>query len=134
MRENFDLEWYNSLKKPEFQPPASVFAPVWVVLYATMFFSLVFIMATPFKWNHIIAYLLFLIQLGVNLSWPQAFFKEHNLRKSFFVCLFLSFLVFLTIPVFFSISKLAAFLLVPYFLWCTFAVILSFELWELNSD
>lgn len=130
----YDVEWYNSLKKPSFQPDSSVFGPVWTVLYIMMFVSLWFIIATPFSWVHVIAYLLFISQLILNLCWTPVFFKDHDLLKAFLLCLLLAFLVFVTMVVFFFISKLASLLLVPYFLWCCFAGILSFEIWEMNSD
>ena len=134
MNVKYDQEWYNSLKKPSFQPQSSVFAPVWTILYIMMFVAIGLIIASPFKWLHVPAYLLFISQLLVNLSWTPIFFKNHNLLKAFLLCLLLALLVFLTMVVFFFISKLAALLFLPYFLWCCFAVILSFEIWELNSD
>jgi len=134
MKEKYDVEWYKSLKKPCFQPPSNIFAPVWTVLYIMMFVSFALVVRVPFTWSHVIAYLLFATQLVVNLSWTPVFFGAHNLRKAFWLCVLLAILVFLTMFVFFSISKLASLLLLPYLLWCGFATILSFEIWELNSD
>lgn len=130
---NYDKEWYDSLNKPKFQPPAWVFAPVWTVLYILMFIALGLIIATPFRLLSIIAYFLFIAQLFVNLQWTPVFFKEHNLRKAFLLCALLDVLVFLTMAVFFYISKLAGILLLPYMIWCAFASILSFEILELNE-
>lgn len=130
---NYDKDWYDSLIKPSFQPPAKIFAPVWTVLYVLMVISLIIIAKTPFKIINIFAYLLFIAQIAVNLSWSPAFFKEHNLRKAFLICVLLTALVFLTMIVFFNISVIAGILFVPYFLWCCFATVLCFEILELNE-
>lgn len=130
---NYDKDWYNNLAKPNFQPPEWVFAPVWAVLYVLIFVSGVLVLVAKFHWSHIFAYLLFAGQLIVNLQWPIAFFKEHNLRKAFLLCVLLTVLVFFTMLFFFHISKLAGILFLPYFLWCLFATILNFEILELNE-
>lgn len=130
---HYDKEWFNSLAKPKFQPPERVFAPVWTVLYILMFISCILVLVSKFHWTNVFAYILFIFQLVVNLQWPIVFFKEHNLRKAFLLCALLALLVFLTMLAFFHISKLAGILLLPYFLWCLFATLLSFEILELNE-
>lgn len=130
---NYDKEWYDKLNKPAFQPPAYVFAPVWTVLYIMMFVAFVLVLLAPFKWTNIFAYLFFIAQLVVNLQWTPVFFRDHNLRKAFLLCLLLVVLVVLTTLIFFHISKLAGLLLVPYLLWSLFASVLSFEILELNE-
>lgn len=130
---NYDKEWYDKLHKPLFQPPAWVFAPVWTVLYVLMAISFVLVVADDFEFITLIALFFFVVQLGVNLSWTPVFFKEHNLRKAFLLSLILAVLVFLTMVLFFHISKLAGILFLPYFLWCCFATVLSFEILELNE-
>jgi translocator protein len=129
----YDINWYSNLAKPKFQPPKWVFKPVWTLLYILMLISILLISFIHFKWLHIFAYLFFIAQLIVNLSWVPAFFKEHNLRKAFLLSVLLNFLVFITMLVFFKISKFAGILFLPYFLWCCFATILSFEILERNE-
>lgn len=129
----YDKHWYDSLNKPSFTPPEWVFAPVWIVIYILMFVSFGLIFAAKFQPINILAYLLFVLQIGVNLSWSPAFFEEHNLRKAFGLSILLTLLIFLMMIVFFFISKLAGILLIPYFLWCIFASVLSFEILELNE-
>lgn len=133
MRHRHDEEWYNSLAKPKFHPPNWIFAPVWILIYALMFISFGLVFAAEFKWINAVAYLLFFLQFGVNLQWSPTFFEEHNLRKAFLISALLTLLVFLTMVFFFIISKWAGLLFIPYFLWCIFASILSFEILELNE-
>ena len=130
---NYDKDWYDSLSKPKFQPPAWIFAPVWSILYILMLISLILVLFSPFKWTNIFAYVFFIAQIAVNLQWLPAFFQEHNLKKAFLLAALLSFLVFMTMITFFHISKLAGILFLPYFLWSCFATILSFEILELNE-
>lgn len=130
---NYDKDWYDSLVKPKFQPPAGIFAPVWIFLYIIMTVSFILILISPFKWTNIFAYIFFIVQIIINLQWGTVFFKEHNLRKAFLLCVILTFLVFLTMLIFFHISKLAGILFLPYFLWCCFATLLMFEILELNE-
>lgn len=129
----FDDEWFNSLAKPKFQPPRWVFFPVWTFLYICMFLALFIIVFAHFKWTNIFSYVFFILQFYVNLQWPVVFFKEHNLRKAFLIAALLNFLVFLTMMNFFQISFWAGLLFLPYFLWCCFATILTFEILELNE-
>lgn len=130
----YDTEWYNSLKKPNFQPQSWVFTPVWSVLYVLMFISFALILLSPLRWMSAVAYILFVAQFTMNLSWTPTFFIYHDLKKSFFICFLLTVLVFLMMIVFFHISKLAGIITIPYFLWMVYATVLNFEIWELNSD
>lgn len=130
---NEDKDWYDGLIKPPFQPPDWIFRPVWTVLYILMFISVVLILIAKFYWTNIFAYFFFITQLSVNSQWLPVFFKEHNLRKAFLLSALLLLLVFLTMLSFFFISKLAGILFLPYFLWCIFATLLSFQILELNE-
>lgn len=134
MNGKYDKTWYRSLVKPNFQPPGWIFAPVWTILYILMFVAFLLTVFAPFKPINIVAYVFFVAQLAVNLMWSPIFFKAHNLRKAFFVSFSLTLLVFLTVASYMYVSKLAALLMVPYLVWCVFATILSFVIWEINSD
>lgn len=133
MNEIYDNTWYNDLKKPAFQPPTWVFAPVWTVLYLLIILSFVLILFSPFELTNIVAYVLFVIQLILNLSWSTTFFKFHNIERAFLICLVLTITVFFMIPVFYFISKLAAGILLPYLLWLIFASYLNFSIMKLNK-
>lgn len=128
----YNTKWYNDLIKPEFQPPAWVFAPAWSVLYILMFVSFLLILKAEVRPISIYAYALFVLQLILNLSWSPIFFELHQLKKAFWVCISLTVTVFLMMVVFAFISKLAGILLIPYFLWLCFACALNFKIWKLN--
>lgn len=129
----YDKEWYDKLIKPSFQPPDWVFAPVWIILYVLMTIAFLIVALAPFKWVSLLAFLLFFAQLYVNWQWTPTFFGEHNLRKAFLLASLLTVLVLLTMILFYLVSKVAGILLLPYFIWCIFATVLSFEILELNE-
>lgn len=129
----YESEWYDKLIKPKFQPPKWLFAPVWTILYIMMAISFVLIVLEDFELTSLLAYLLFVLQLGVNIAWPASFFKEHDLRKAFLLSTILTLLVLFTMLVFYNISELAGILMVPYFLWCIFANLLTFQILDLNE-
>lgn len=129
----YDKKWYNDLIKPEFQPPGWIFAPAWSVLYVLMFISFLLILKAEIHTINYYAYFLFVFQLVLNLSWSPIFFKLHQLRKAFFICIVLTISVLAMMVVFYFISKLAAVLILPYFLWLCFASMLNFEIWKLNG-
>lgn len=133
MNKKYDKKWYDDLVKPEFQPPSWIFAPVWSILYLLMFISFLLILKAEVQPITVYAYIFFIIQLFLNLSWSPIFFELHQLKKALFVCVSLTIAVFIMIILFFMISKLAAVLLVPYLLWLCFASYLNFKIWKLNG-
>lgn len=130
----YDKDWYNNLEKPPFQPPAWVFSPVWIILYAFIGVSFLLVLYSPVKTYLFLDCVLFAIQLILNLSWTPVFFKLHKIMEAFFICLALTIVVFFMLIVFFQTSVLAGIFLIPYFLWLVFACILNFSVWLLNKN
>jgi len=130
---NYDKLWYSSLNKPKFQPPAKVFPIVWGILYILMVFAFFIIIFSPISYIKFAALLLFFIQLGINLTWSDVFFKKHRLRESFELTILLLVYVILTVLLFYQVSPIASFLMLPYVLWCTFAAFLMHGIYKLNS-
>ena len=125
--------WYGELKKASWTPPGWVFAPVWSILYIMMAIAVWRIYRTePKKKLHFIAYILFFIQLFFNGLWSFLFFKFHLIGWALIDLALLIVLIGATIRYFFDINKLAALLLVPYFVWCLYALTLNAAIWWLN--
>lgn len=129
----YDKQWYDSLIKPKFQPPAWIFAPVWTILYTMMFVALFIVVTSKYNLISILAISLFVVQFLLNISWSPIFFAKHDFKKAFYVSVLLGIAVFATMVCFFFISKIAGLLFLPYFLWCSFASALSFAIMKLNS-
>lgn len=123
--------WYAFLAKPPFLPPNWVFAPVWTVLYILMGISLYLIISAKPK-NATKLYWLFGAQLVVNAVWSFVFFEFHLLWAGVVVILALLGLVLFVIREFLRVSKVAAYLLVPYVLWLCFATYLNVGVASLN--
>lgn len=121
--EIYDKRWYNNLRKSPLTPPNYVFGIVWPILYVMMFLSLALVLRVSHFTSH--AVMLFLAQLGFNLAWSPIFFRLKMPVGSLFVIFgLLGFLAF-TILAFYKINPIAAYLLLPYFLWSTFATYLN---------
>jgi len=118
--------WYATLDKPSFSPPNWVFFPVWTTLYALMGGSLAIILGMDIKVKGVkLALGLFVVQLYLNVLWSFAFFGGHSPWAGVTVILLLWLSIALTIAVFSKLSKTAAWLMVPYILWVSFAALLN---------
>lgn len=127
--------WYASLVKPAFSPPNWVFGPVWTTLYAFMGVSLYLVWVnrsskkTPDRKKGIG---LFFIQLVLNTLWSIIFFGLRSPILALIEIVVLWVVLALTVKQFSIISKLAAYLLLPYLVWVTFAGYLNYQIWLLN--
>jgi benzodiazapine receptor len=79
------------------------------------------------------AILFFALQLVFNFFWSFIFFNQQQPGWAFAEIVVLWVLILLTIFAFAKINKLAAWLLVPYIAWVSFASILNYTIWKLNS-
>lgn len=127
-----NTDWYNSLAKPLFTPPDQAFMIVWPVLYTMMVVSLFFIARKEPGAEKAKAILIFSVQFLLNLAWSPVFFGAKSPVGALVVLICLLFFLFYTIFLFYKQSKAAAFLLVPYALWCVFALYLNIGIVLLN--
>ena len=126
-------DWYLTLNKPSFNPPNWIFGPVWTVLYILMGIAAGIVWAKGFYhiWVKTALYN-FGFQLLFNVLWSVVFFGFKNPFWALLVILFLLALILVTIKWFNVVSRTAAYLLIPYFLWVCFATILNYKIWEMN--
>jgi tryptophan-rich sensory protein len=124
--------WYVYLNKPWFNPPNSIFGPVWTVLYLLMGISLFLIWKTTATRARSRALRIFLIQLGLNFAWSFIFFYSRQPGWAFVEIILLWGSIIYMIFLFNGINRVAAYLQVPYLLWVTFAACLNFSIWYLN--
>lgn len=123
--------WYVNVAKPSFNPPNWIFGPVWTLLYLLMGISLylVWINKTKIKKP---AFTAFFIQLSLNALWSVLFFGLQNPLIAFVEIILLWISILITIIYFYRISKVSAYLLIPYILWVSFAAVLNFYIFYLN--
>jgi benzodiazapine receptor len=125
--------WYSSLQRPSFSPPNWVFGPVWIMLYTMIGISAYMVWKKGWKSKGVRTSLyIFSIQLILNSAWSFLFFGLNNLLLALFEIVVLWAFIVLTVLKFYKIDKRAAWLLAPYLLWVSFAMILNYYFWMLN--
>ena len=125
--------WYLTLIKPSLNPPSAIFGPVWTTLYALMGIAAFLILRKGLARKDVkVALGIFLIQLVLNMFWSIIFFGLHSPGIALVEIIFLWSTILVTIIVFNKISKVAAYLLLPYILWVSFAIYLNYSIWLLN--
>lgn len=122
--------WYAALRKPDFNPPNWVFAPVWTLLYIFMAISIWRVQRKQQRFSFEIA--LWLVQLALNGLWSWLFFGLHRPDLALIDIALLIVVLLTTVLAFARIDRNAAWLLVPYLAWVSFASMLNLSLWQLN--
>lgn len=122
---------YSEITKPPLSPPGVLFPIVWTVLYILMGVSS-YIIYTSGDPNSEDALRTYALQLFFNFFWSILFFRLNLFFTSFVWLLALIFLIVKMIREFYRISPKAAYLQIPYLLWCLFAAYLNFMIFRLN--
>lgn len=125
--------WYATLQKPSFQPPNWLFGPVWTLLYTLMAISFYLIWKQPPSELRRKAIAIFVIQFVLNFCWSIIFFNRHQVGWALVEIGVMWICILLTILRFSKLSSTAAWLLVPYILWVSFATLLNAAIWKLNG-
>ena len=123
---------YSEIIKPGFAPPAFIFPIVWTILYILMGISSYIICSSdsPMKQSALNWYA---IQLLFNFIWSLIFFNLQNYLFAFIWLIALIICICIMIIKFYKISPTAAYLQIPYLLWCMFAAYLNFNIYLLNK-
>ena len=122
--------WYSSLTKASFNPPDWVFAPVWTTLY--LFMTIAIWSAWQKNNYNINLVYIYLIHLFFNTTWSIVFFVYHNIFLALINLIILISLIILLMVKFKTVSKLSFYIMIPYLLWCCYALILNTTLFILN--
>jgi translocator protein len=127
--------WFQALVKPIWNPPGWLFGPVWTMLYILMAISVWLVRKAPevSTSDQRLAMRLFWLQLLLNLAWTPIFFGLHNPFFAFVIICLLWITVISTALAFSKISITASYLMVPYLLWLSFALVLNGTIWLLNA-
>ena len=126
----FKEPWYSLLIKPSFNPPDWIFGPVWTTLYLMMTIAI---------WNfwhnknrNMNTVYIYFIHLITNTTWSIVFFVFHNMVMALIVLIILIALIINLILRFKPVTMTSVYLMIPYLLWCCFALILNFSLILIN--
>ncbi len=126
--------WYESLKKPSFNPPNWLFGPAWALLYLLMAIAVWRILRAPDDAPlRSLALTLFFLQLALNAAWSWLFFAWRNPLAGLVDIVPQWLLILATIALFAQIDGIAALCLAPLAAWVGFASLLNFSIWRLNG-
>jgi tryptophan-rich sensory protein len=133
MDSNSSAAWYAQLVKPFFAPPASVFGPVWAVLYVVIAISFGYVLLQYLKRRLPLAVLLpFVVNLLANLAYtPIQFGLKNNALASVDIVLVLGSLIWAMVAIW-QRALWVALVNLPYLLWVVFATVLQLSITWLN--
>ena len=121
--------WYSTLNKSFLTPPDWVFAPVWTTLYL---FMAIAIWSAWHKSYNINLVLIYLIHLCFNTTWSIVFFVLHNIELALLNLIIILTFIIILIFKYKKISSLSFYIMIPYLLWSSYALILNLSLVYLN--
>jgi tryptophan-rich sensory protein len=125
--------WYAQLAKPLFQPPDWIFAPVWTLLFILMGIALYLIWEQGTERPEVrYAIYVFCMQFALNILWSFLFFGLQSPLLALLDIIVLWWAILATTMIFYKVRKSAAYLLLPYFAWVSFATILNASIYFLN--
>lgn len=126
--------WFAALDLPAVTPPGWVFATVWPLLYICLGLSLAMVLHARGAKGRGFALLLFFVQLVANFAWSPLFFGAHQVTTALYLIIFILMVTVATAFAFAPIRRAAAWLLVPYMVWLSFAAILNFQIDQANPE
>lgn len=124
--------WYPTLRKPFWTPPDWLFGPVWTALYLMMGVAVWLVWLRRGLAGGAVALRLFALQLTLNVLWSMLFFGLRSPLAGLLDIVPLWAAILATLVSFWKISPFAGALLVPYWLWVSFAAALNFAIWSMN--
>ena len=126
---SFKEPWYSEIILPSFNPPSWVFAPVWTTLYIMMSIAI---------WKFWINFFdskilkLYFIHLFFNGTWSIVFFGFHQIGLALINLVIILIFIILLMKNYFGKDKVSFYLMVPYFLWSSYALILNSSIFLYN--
>ena len=127
---SFKDPWYSQLVKSNFNPPDWIFAPVWTTLYLMMTLAIWFFWHS--KNRNLSTVYLYFIHILFNTTWSIVFFGLHQILLALFVLIGLILMIMILMLRFKRVNIVSYYLMIPYLLWCCFALFLNFNLLILN--
>ena len=125
------MKTFESINKPPLSPPGWLFPVVWTILFILMGISAYLV----YEENPRVlsaGLIFYVIQLVLNFIWPLLFFNANAFELAFVELVVLWIFIFLTIREFAKVNKAAAWLMIPYIIWVTFALYLNLGIMLLN--
>ena len=126
----FKEPWYSLLIKPSYNPPSWIFAPVWTTLYLMMTIAIWSFWHSKNK--NVNTIYIYFIHLIFNTTWSVVFFVFHQIFLALIVLIILIGLIIILMNRFKRVNMVSYYLMIPYLLWCLYALVLNMSLLILN--
>ena len=126
---SFKEPWYSEIILPSFNPPSWVFAPVWTILYIMMSVAVCKIWINTFDLKLL---KLYFIHLFFNATWSIVFFGFHQIGLALINLIIILIFIFLLMQRYLAKDKISFYLMIPYFLWSSYALILNSSIFIIN--
>ncbi|MDC3036311.1 tryptophan-rich sensory protein [Candidatus Pelagibacter sp.] len=122
--------WYSELLKSNYNPPDWIFAPVWTTLYLMMTLAIWFFWHS--KARDMNTVYIYFIHIAFNTTWSVVFFGLHQIFLALIILIVLILLIIILIIRFKRVNFVSYYLMIPYLLWCSYALFLNFNILLLN--
>ena len=126
---SFKEPWYSQIILPSYNPPSWVFAPVWTSLYVMMSIAIWKIWINLFDLKLL---KLYFIHLFFNGTWSVVFFGFHQIGLALVNLIIIIIFIIMLMKKYLIKDKLSFYLMIPYFLWSSYALILNSSIFLLN--
>ena len=126
---SFKEPWYSEIILSSFNPPSWVFAPVWTTLYIMMSISIWKIWINVFDLKLL---KLYFIHLFFNGTWSIVFFGFHQIGLALINLVIIIIFIILLMKSYFVRDKVSFYLMTPYLLWSSYALILNSSIFLIN--
>ena len=126
---SFKEPWYSQIILPSYNPPSWVFAPVWTSLYVMMSIAIWKIWINSFDLELL---KLYFIHLFFNGTWSVVFFGFHQIGLALVNLIIIIIFIIMLMKKYLIKDKLSFYLMIPYFLWSSYALILNSSIFLLN--
>ena len=126
---SFKEPWYSEIILPSFNPPSWVFAPVWTTLYIMMSIAIWKIWINSFNSNIL---KLYFIHLFFNATWSIVFFGFHQIGLALINLIVILIFIILLMKKYLIRDKVSFYLMIPYLIWSSYALILNSSIFILN--
>ncbi len=127
---SFKEPWYSQLVKSNFNPPDWIFAPVWTTLYLLMTIAIWLFWHS--KTRDIKTVYIYFIHIIFNTTWSVIFFGFHQIFLALITLIILIILIIILVKRFKRVNLASCYLMIPYLLWCCFALFLNLNILILN--
>ena len=122
--------WYSGLIKSNYNPPDWIFAPVWTTLYIMMTLAIWFFWHS--KKRDVNTIYIYFIHIVFNATWSIIFFGLHQILLALIVLISLILIIIILMLRYKRVNIVSYYLMIPYLLWCCYALFLNFNLLMLN--